>query len=358
LTLAAVRSLREPRARATEEELADLELDVLAGFVLARHSAGLADSTIRGDTNHLESVRRWFERPLWEMEPPDADRYFGTVLRSMSSATRAARAQILVTYFEFLELRHKVELHELTGRVVECPIDEMNRPRMSVDARLRIPPTEAELEQLFAGWRQELVTCRKFAPSARNYMVARLSADVGLRINEACLLDLDDVRWELGRFGKLNVRYGKGARRKGPRQRVVPLINGADRALAWFIQDVWGQFDADHSLPGAPLFPSERRRLDGPGARVSTDVVRRGLTDAVAAHLPGWAGRLTPHVLRHYCASQLYQAGVDIIAVQELLGHSWISTTMRYVHVHATRVEDAVMAGQERAAARWEGLLG
>jgi hypothetical protein len=42
LTLAVVRSLREPRAPATEEELADVELDVLAGFVLARHSAGLA----------------------------------------------------------------------------------------------------------------------------------------------------------------------------------------------------------------------------------------------------------------------------------------------------------------------------
>lgn len=94
MTLALVRSLREPRAPATEEELADVELDVLAGFVLARHSAGLADSTIRGDTNNLESVRRWFGRPLWEMEPRDADRYFGTVLRGMSSATRAGRAQI------------------------------------------------------------------------------------------------------------------------------------------------------------------------------------------------------------------------------------------------------------------------
>ncbi|WP_246633858.1 hypothetical protein [Pseudonocardia nigra] len=58
MTLAVVRSLREPRAPATEEQLADFELDVLAGFVLARQSAGLADSTIRGDTNHLESVRR------------------------------------------------------------------------------------------------------------------------------------------------------------------------------------------------------------------------------------------------------------------------------------------------------------
>ena len=84
--------------------------------------------------------------------------------------------------------------------------------------------------------------------------------------------------------------------------------------------------------------------------------MRHALTDAVTRHLPNWAGRLTPHVLRHYCASQLYQAGVDILAVQELLGHSWISTTMRYVHVHGTRVEDAILRGQRQAAQRWEGL--
>ncbi len=78
------------------------------------------------------------------------------------------------------------------------------------------------------------------------------------------MLDLDDVRWELGRFGKLNVRHGKGARRRGPKPRLVPLINGADRNLRWFIQDVWGHFDADHTRPGAPLFPSERKAQAGP----------------------------------------------------------------------------------------------
>src|SRR5437763_715462 len=50
---------------------------------------------------------------------------------------------------------------------------------------------------------------------ARNYAAARLEADVGLRVNEIRMLDLD-VRWKLGRFGKLNVRHGKGARRCGP----------------------------------------------------------------------------------------------------------------------------------------------
>jgi len=73
----------------------------------------------------------------------------------------------------------------------------------------------------------ELATCRKFVPAARNYAAARLEADVGLRVNEIRELDLDDVRWELGRFGKLNVRHGKGARRRCPKPRLVPLINGA-----------------------------------------------------------------------------------------------------------------------------------
>src|SRR5690606_17958439 len=110
-------------------------------------------------------VRRWFERPLWEMEPRDADRYFGRALRDLAPATRASRAHSLISYFAFLELRYQVVLHELTGRVVECPIDEMNRPRMSVDVQVRVPPTAAEIEQLFMGWREDLASCRKFAPA-------------------------------------------------------------------------------------------------------------------------------------------------------------------------------------------------
>lgn len=357
MALAVVSDLRERRVPATEEELADFETDVLAGFVLARASAGLADATIRGDVYHLELIREWFDRPLWEMQPADADRYFGKVLRDAPLHKRRARAYALSVFFEFLELRHKVELHNLTGRVVECPLDDMNRPRASVEPRLRIPPTEAEIEQLFAGWREELVSCRKFATNARNYAVARLAADVGLRVNEIRMLDLDDVRWELGRFGKLNVRHGKGSRRKGPKPRLVPLINDADRALRWYVEDVLGQFDPDPARHGLPLFPSERKNADGSSGRADADVFRRAVVRAAEQHLPCWAGKLTPHVLRHFCASQLYLAGMDLFAIQELLGHSWTATTARYIHVHATHVEDAWVVGQRRVADRWKGLV-
>jgi hypothetical protein len=162
-----------------------------------------------------------------------------------------------------LELRHKVEIHNLTGRVLECPWAEMDRPRASVDPQLRVPP-RAEVEQLFAGWCEELVSCHKFAPPARNYAVTRLATNVGVRINEARMLDLDDVRWELGRFGKLNVRHDKGSVAGGPKPRLVPLISGADRSLRWFILRWFirtcrasstpttpGRGDPCHSLPHA-----------------------------------------------------------------------------------------------------------
>jgi integrase/recombinase XerD len=119
------------------------------------------------------------------MEPTDADAYFGTVLRTAAKGTRLARSRALRVYFLFLEIRHKVEIHQLTGRVVQCPIDEMNRPRGAGRAALRIPPSATHVQALFAAWPQDLAICRKLAPAARNYAAARLMADVGLRVNEA-----------------------------------------------------------------------------------------------------------------------------------------------------------------------------
>ncbi len=352
-----MRDLRVARAPVTPDDLVALETDVLAGFVLARAAAGLADSTIASDVMNLEQVRVWLGRPLWEMEPADADAYFGKVMRESAKGTRLSRAQALKTYFLFLEVRHKVEIHQMTGRVVECPIDQMNRPRGRGQAKLRIPPSAGQVEHLFAGWREELATCRKFAPSARSYTACRLMSQVGLRVNEVCKLDLADVKWDLGRFGKLHVRHGKGARGSGPRERMVPLINGAGQTLQWFVEDVWGHFGDDHTRPGAALLPSERKNADATSARIGAETLRAALARAASTHLPDWPDVVTPHVLRHFCASQLYLGGMDLIAIQATLGHAWIATTMNYVHVPGTHIEDAWISGQQRAAARLTGLV-
>lgn len=152
-------------------------------------------------------------------------------------------------------------------------------------------------------------------------------ADVGLRVNETCKLDLPDIKWDLGRFGKLHVRLGKGARGSGPRERMVSLINNAGGTLRWFVEDVWGHFGDDHTRPGVPLLLSERKNADGTAARVGDETIRSALAGAAAAHLPDWPDVVTPHVLRHFCASQLYAYGMDLIAIQEILGHAWIAAS-------------------------------
>ena len=90
-------------------------------------------------------------------------------MRQVASGTRLARASALVTDFTFLELRHQAELHALTGRVVTCPVDEMNRPKGRKDASAADPPREEEAARRFTGWAGELAACQQVAPTALHY---------------------------------------------------------------------------------------------------------------------------------------------------------------------------------------------
>ncbi|MFE3281201.1 hypothetical protein [Nocardia sp. NPDC059239] len=118
---AAVRDLRE---LATEDETADFETDVMPGLMLARSPAGWVDSTMRKDVNYLDLIQDWFGRPRWEIQPADADTSFGKVLCDAKPPTQGGHTAALTAHFRFLEPRHSVELHNPTGRVVECPLDE------------------------------------------------------------------------------------------------------------------------------------------------------------------------------------------------------------------------------------------
>jgi integrase/recombinase XerC len=87
--------------------------------------------------------------------------------------------------------------------------------------------------------------------------------------------------------------------------------------------------------------------------RVGSEALRQGLVRQTAHCLPAWSGRLTPHVLRHYCASSLYASGMDLKALQELLGHEWLSTTTCYIHVRSDHVERAWTDSNRRLATRF-----
>ena len=346
--LGVVRDLRSPRSLADPEQAAAYQEHLLAEYVLARLAHGVADATIRAEFAAVEEFLGWAGVWAWEIQPTHADGFLGQAQRNRATQTRRGKATGIDLFFRFLEVRYRGELHELTGHLVASPIDECNRPRHAGDFAVRVPPSPAALAAFFAAWRDELVTARKWLAAARHYAMARLAGEVGLRLRELCGLRLEDVHFDQGALGKLHVRLGKGARGSGPRQRLVPLLGRARPLLVWWVQQVRGEFRDDWQLPRAPLFPSER------GGPIGGDSFAVALRKAAEEHLSGPVRLLTPHVLRHACASRLYAEGLSPLAVQQLLGHRWLSTTMRYVHVADETIEADYQQAAERAARRFK----
>ena len=357
MSLAVVRNITSARQLRTGEEVEDFEQEIVDQYALAMAAAGLTDGHIGNARGAIIEFRRSLRGPLWSATCDDADRFLAELRRiGRSVTTRAGKAGALAHFFDFLILRYQGDIHALTGVVVEQPIDEFNRQSGKSLGKVRVPPSDAEVDALFTSWRGSVTEARKYLPAARNYFAASLWRRLGLRINETVMLDICDWRPDLGEFGKLHVRHGKGSRGRGPKGRLLPAINGADKLIDWWLAEVRHQFGDGWSDPDAPMLPSERRDPDyGKCGRVGDDQLRHGLRVQTELWLPAWSGRLSPHVLRHYCASSLYGAGMDIKALQELLGHEWLSTTTQYVHVHDEHVERSWLNANRRLETRFAG---
>jgi len=346
-SLAVVRDIRSPRSLDSPEEAAAYQEDLIAEYVLARAAHGVVDATVRADLAAVTEFLHWAGCPAWEVTARHGDRFLAEAQRDRAVKTRRMKAGRIAEFYRFLELRYQGEIRELTGRVVTSPIDSVNRPSNSGDYGVRIPPSPGELAGFFRRWREGLPTARKWRTAARNYAMARLVTEVGLRASECCGLTLDDLHFDHGPLGKVHVRFGKGARGSGPRERLVPMLGVARPLLVWWVTQVRGDFDDDFDLPGAPLFPSER------GGPADAEAFRLALVAAARLHLQGPVRALTPHVLRHACASGLYRDGVGLVAIQRLLGHGWLTTTMRYVHVASESIEAEYARAAEQAAGRF-----
>jgi site-specific recombinase XerD len=358
VALAVIRSIDSPRRLVGVEDAEEFEQELVDQYLLAMVGAGIGDDQVSDDRRTIFEFVRFLARPVWTARPADADRFLVHLRkhRGQARSTVQSKAWTLAQFFDFLLSRYQGDIHALTDVVVIQPIDEFNRPAKADYGAGRVPPPDDDIETLFDAWRRSLPDARKYLPAARDYLAASLWRRAGLRITETSMLDIGDWRPDLGELGKLHVRFGKGSRGRGPKTRLVPGINSVDGLMEWWLTDVRHQFGDDWSDPAAPMFPSERRDPQVAGcSRVGSDALRSGLAGAVATWLPAWSGKLTPHGLRHFCASSLYARGVDLKAIQELLGHEWLSTTTGYIHVHANHIELAWSQANERVAARLSG---
>jgi integrase/recombinase XerD len=158
----------------------------------------------------------------------------------------------------------------------------------------------------------------------------------GVRISELVTMSLRDLDLHDGFVRVVG---------KGDKERVVPVMGAAADALgAWLSVDGRGA-----------MIPKRWRRRDDEEAVFLNQrggrLGRQGTWLVVKAHAAdaGLGDRLTPHVLRHSCATHLLDHGADIRAVQELLGHASIATTQVYTKVSTERLVAAWRSAHPRA---------
>jgi integrase/recombinase XerC len=188
----------------------------------------------------------------------------------------------------------------------------------------------------------------------RDRAILELFYASGLRLSELVDLDLQDVNLS-GRIARV--------RGKGGKERLVPFNRTTAEALRVMMADGGGLTPAPSPVPrqqGVTLRQVRARHalfLNLRGRRLTTRSVDR----IVRLHVrrSAVARGVSPHALRHTFATHLLQAGADLRAIQELLGHARLSTTQRYTHLDVGRLIDVyrnahprAKAGQDEAATR------
>jgi integrase/recombinase XerD len=162
---------------------------------------------------------------------------------------------------------------------------------------------------------EEVLCLLETARPGRERVLFQTAYACGLRINELLHLQVRDI--DSSRM-IIQVRQGKGRK-----DRLVPLSGGLLQELRAY----WRRFRPPVWLfPGAAL---DRPLTDGALHRTCQQVVARS----------GLSKHITLHTLRHSFATHLLEAGVDVVTVQALLGHSTLKTTARYLHISTRRLQ-------------------
>ena len=173
----------------------------------------------------------------------------------------------------------------------------------------------------------------------RDRAILELFYASGLRLSELVEIDLEDLNLS----GRMVRVMGKGGK-----ERILPFNQSALTALRTWMADRQA-IVTTAKTPGAkgkkprdPLFVNYR------GTRLTGRSVDRMLRRYVA--LCSTRLGISPHALRHSFATHLLQRGADLRAIQELLGHSRLSTTQRYTHVNTAQLIDVYRKSHPRAA--------
>ncbi len=280
---------------------------VVRSFLLYLASErGLAENSLHAYRRDLEDLGDYFASVHHDFSSAKVDDYHGYIqdlsLRHKSTRTVSRRLACIRIFLGFLSARGHDSgpiLQEL-----ERPKPEQSLPRVlsraQVNQLIAAPPTSSPL-------------------FARDVAILELLYASGLRATELCELKLRDTNLQVGCVRVLG---------KGMKERIVPLGRAAAEAVARYLLECRPRLE---KTPSDLLFLS----------RSGKPLERVGLWMLIEKYgrSSGLLNRVSPHTLRHCFATHLIGGGADLRVVQELLGHSDISTTQVYTHVDQGRLK-------------------
>lgn len=301
----------------------DLPVEVVDLLTWLRVERGRSANTLAAYRNDLRAYVLWLDergRTIGDVTEPDLTDYVAH-LRAQGRASSSVKRSLVA-----VRGLHRFLAEEQEGRA--DPAADLEMPK--VPKGLPKALTEQEVASLLDAVVGDDPIAR------RDRAILEVLYGTGLRISELVGLSLGDLDLDAG----LLRAFGKGSK-----ERIVPVGRFATASLVSWLgaggrPDLEPERWARRGDAEAIFLNTRGGRLSRQGAWI---VVRR------AGEQVGLGGRLSPHVLRHSCATHMLDHGADIRSVQELLGHASISTTQVYTLVSPERLLSVYRAAHPRA---------
>lgn len=297
--------------------------EYLSWLAVERGRAPNTLASYRRDLRAYEAALAAVGRTPLDATPEDIEEHLAKLRASAHSPASTTRAASTVRGL------HRFLVDE--GLAVADPTADLDAGR--VPRRLPKALSEAEAVRL-------VEAAGATTPAGRrDRALLEVLYGTGARISEAVGLNLADLSAADG----LVRLYGKGSK-----ERLVPLGRHARSAMNyWLSTEGRGRMEPRRWQRRGD---AEAVFLNARGGRLS----RQGAFNIVGRHAEaaGLGGRVSPHVLRHSCATHMLASGADIRVVQELLGHVSIGTTQLYTNVSPEHLRATYEAAHPRARAR------
>lgn len=287
--------------------------------------------------SHL-SVERGSSPSTVESYSADLRDYFAFLVERGVASAEAVRREDIVAYERDLLARgyaaSSVERHVSALKGFHRFLVREDICRMNPAATVLLPKIPERLPDALSVEQVDAVLGQDFRPGPlgqRDRAMLEVLYGCGLRASELVGLDMGNL------FMTEGVMRVMG---KGSRERIVPIAGMAECALRTYIEEGRVELSRRARMPEAAVF------LNARGGRLSRQTVHAVVADAGTA-----IGRLDlhPHTLRHSFATHMLEGGADLRAIQEMLGHSDISTTQVYVHVSRAHIREEYLATHPRA---------